>query len=218
METESYAKSFQSEEAVQKYEKIIYSDDSYDSFIWNIESHKVVSIFRARARHSDEIVNLDYACGTGRIISLLEKFTKESSGIDVSEQMISVARGKVSKAKLVVGDISENEEILEPRYDIITLFRYVLNAEPASRKIILSHLAARLDSESGRLIFNGQGNKHSLRHVTLQFCPNSNERINEMSYGKTRKLIESCGLEIISWYGFGVLLPFLHSSWICTTS
>ena len=199
LETESYSKSFQSEETVQKYEEIVYSDDSYDSFIWNIEAHKVVSIFRARARHSDEIVNLDYACGTGRIISLLEKFTKESSGIDVSEQMISVARGKVSKAKLVVGDISENEEILEPRYDIITLFRYVLNAEPVSRKIILSRLAARLDSESGRLIFNGQGNKHSLRHVTLQFCPNSNERINEMSYGETRELIESCGLEIISW-------------------
>jgi len=210
----NYSNSFQTEEAARKYENFVYAKNSYDSFIWGIQSRKLISIFEKIGKKTNPIIHLDYACGTGRILSLAENLTKESTGIDVSENMISIARKKVKKAKMLVGDVSENDDILAPHYDVITLFRFILNTEPSIRNKIMNSLVSHLRAPHGRLIFDIQGNRHSLRHLTIKLRPKPGERINEMSYKDVRRLVEDCGLDIESWCGFGVLPPVLHRSWL----
>ena len=129
---------------------------------------------------------------------------------------ISIAKIKVKNARLVVGGVSENDDILAPYYDVITLFRFILNAEPLLRNKVMNCLACHLHDPEDRLIFNVQGNKHDLRHLTIKWRPRHGERINEMTYKEIRQVVEYCGLEIESWYGFGVFPPLLHRSWLAS--
>lgn len=212
MPTKNYSESFQNHESAKFYEDVVYGSRSYDKFIWELQSTRLASIFDELNRSHSGLTHLDFACGTGRIISFVENFTKESTGIDISESMLSVAKKKITKAKLLVGDISDNQDICVTTYSVITTFRFFLNAEPPLRKRVMEFLSARLDGSEARLIFNIQGNKHSLRHLAIKWRTKKGERINEMSYIEVRQLVEESGLEIESWHGFGVVPPFLHRS------
>lgn len=208
----SYSESFQTDEAVTHYEDTVYSADSYDSFIWKIQSKQLSAIFNNLNENHKGLEHLDYASGTGRIISFVENLTENSTGLDISDKMISVARKKVKQAKFYVADLSKNPEICNSPYDVITAFRFFLNAEPEVRTGVMTALASRLKGPKSRLVFDVHGNLTSLRHVTIKLRPKSGERINEMSYGEARQLVEDAGLEIESCYGFGVIPPGIHRS------
>lgn len=212
MPTKNYSESFQNRESAKFYEEVVYGPGSYDQFIWELQSTRLASIFDELSRSHRGLTHLDFACGTGRIISFLENFTKESTGIDISESMLSIAKKKVTKAKLLVRDISNNQDIDAATYSVITTFRFFLNAEPPLRKTVMAFLSERLDGSEGRLIFDIQGNKHSLRHLAIKWRTKKGERGNEMSYNEVRQLVEDSGLEIESWHGFGVVPAFLHRS------
>lgn len=212
MASKKYSESFLTHESAKYYENVVYGSRSYDKFVWELQSARLASIFDKLKETHNGLTHLDFACGTGRIISFVENYTKESTGIDISESMLSIAKDKVTKAKLLMGDISSNHEICATSYSVITTFRFFLNAEPPLRKRMMEFLSAHLNGSEARLIFNIQGNKHSLRHLAIKWRTNKGERINEMSYIEVRQLVEESGLEIESWHGFGVVPPFLHRS------
>src|SRR6266568_3188375 len=57
---------------------------------------------------SDKIDSyLDFACGTGRIISSIEQFATYSCGIDISESMLQSARSKSSKSVFFCLDLTK---------------------------------------------------------------------------------------------------------------
>lgn len=205
-----YSASFQSDAAAKRYEEVIYAKSGHDHFIWILQRKRVLTLFESLRTTHDGLTHLDFACGTGRVISAVQTMTATSTGLDSSKNMLSVAREKVENAELLEGDILENPNIVGFDYDVISAFRFFLNTEPELRKETIASLASRLRGDKSRLIFNIQGNSQSLRHLSIVYRSRRGERHNEMSYEEVRQLVEGAGLEIESWYGFGICPPLLH--------
>src|ERR1017187_9589199 len=141
----NYSDRFQAKSAVADYEAKEYGAGSYSSFIWDLQRpvlEKIVSDFRRT--QTGQVRLLDFACGTGRVIASLEPLVDAAEGIDISENMVEVARKKCRTARLLVGDILANPEILQKKYDVITSFRFLLNVEPELRSRVLQRLRGGL--------------------------------------------------------------------------
>jgi SAM-dependent methyltransferase len=184
------------------YESNVYADDSYDSCIWELE--KEILAIEIGLIKKKEIKYFDFACGTGRIISYMESLADESTGIDVSENMLNIAKSKVQKAQLFLCDLITNDIINDKLYDLITAFRFFLNAQDDLRTKIMPLLSAKLNND-GIIIFNIHGNSFSfhLLPVILGRLGIKKVKLNHLSYFKTLKLINNSNLNLIRVYGVG---------------
>lgn len=70
---------------------------------------------------------LELGCGTGTILDGLSSF-ESLTGIDRSPEMLAIARGKVPRARLVEGDISDFD--LGERFDVVICVFDTLNHLP----------------------------------------------------------------------------------------
>jgi SAM-dependent methyltransferase len=215
--TTNYADRFQQKDAVASYEGEEYGAESYSSCIWRRQRPVLEQIVKDfRAAHSGPVRLLDFACGTGRVLSTLELLVDAADGVDISENMVAVARTKCTKARLLVGDVLAKPELLAASYDVISCFRFLLNTEPALRARILRRLRQTLRTPDGLLLVNVHGNSHSLRHPAILWRRwrerggKSNAMLNEMSPTETRKLLAECGFEVVRQFGFGVLPPTIY--------
>ncbi len=105
---------------------------------------------------------LDFACGTGRILSVVEDKVASSDGVDISEEMAMLAKGKCSRSNISVGNIVTNPDLANADYGIVTSFRFLLNTDPLTREQVLIELRKRLANSKGVLIVNVHGNRSSL--------------------------------------------------------
>src|ERR1700733_4063114 len=99
--TGAYSGRFQEKSAVAEYEAREYGEGSYASFIWDMQRpvlEKIVADFRRT--QPGPVRLLDFACGTGRVVASLEPLVDMAEGVDISENMVEVARGKCPKVKL----------------------------------------------------------------------------------------------------------------------
>lgn len=209
----SYSNRFQSEQSAKDYEGLIYKEKSYDSFLWSIQYpflRKLVSEF-VKNKTTAQLKHLDFACGTGRIIGDISDIFSNSVGIDVSSSMIKIARGKYPDCEFRVGDILKDPEIAEYDYDVITAFRFFLNAEPDLRKSIIKDLSSRLKNSNSLLIFNIHGFQKSIR-TFAKFFHKEDVIFNEMSYREVMDLINHGDLEVIQVLGFGFFPRRLYYS------
>lgn len=165
----SYRESFQTAERAAEYDYIQYAEGSISDLIWQIEAPTLERIVRGFKRIWGHIDYLDFACGSGRILSLLETHVETATGIDVSQAMLDRARAKVNKARLLCRDLTADDGDLEGRYDLITAFRFFLNAEPTLRREILQQLAHRLKGPESRLVLNIHGNILSYKLILLPY-------------------------------------------------
>ncbi len=213
----NYSDRFQKKEAVAAYDAGEYGAGSYSSFIWDLERpvlEKIVADFR-RTR-SGPVRLLDFACGTGRVIASLERLVDAAEGIDISENMVAVAREKCRRARLQVGDVLSQPELLQKPYDVITSFRFLLNAEPALRSRVLKKLRAVLREPDGLLAVNVHGNSRSLRHPAVVWrrwrerTKKTGAMLNEMSPAETEELLRENGFQIVRRLGFGMLPPAFY--------
>lgn len=211
--TINYADRFQQQDAVAFYDAGEYGKESYSSFIWQRQRPALEQILKDfRAAQSGPVRLLDFACGTGRVLSALEPLVDAADGVDISENMVAVARTKCTKARLQVGDVLAEPQLLADSYDVISCFRFLLNTEPGLREKILRRLRAVLRAE-GRLLVNVHGNSRSLRHPAIVWRRwrerdgKNNVMLNEMSPAETRKLLADCGFEVVRQFGFGILPP-----------
>lgn len=94
---------------------------------------------------------LDFACGTGRILKEGENLFPDSTGYDVSKSMLAECRKLCTRSKIECIDINEKEG--RRKFDVITAFRFFLNAEMEMRKSVLRRLYEILDDD-GTLIAN----------------------------------------------------------------
>ena len=215
-EPTSYSSRFQDRAAVEAYESKEYGTGSYSSQVWERQRPVVGQIIRDFQRGRTPPVRLlDFACGTGRVLASVESLVDAADGIDISENMIALARTKCRKAKLQLGDILAQPELLQKNYDLITAFRFLLNVEPAVRARVLRRLREVIRPE-GRLIVNVHGNSRSLRHPTIVWrrwrerSQPTGAMLNEMSPAETRELLHKSGFEIVQQFGFGMLPPTLY--------
>jgi SAM-dependent methyltransferase len=166
---ESYARAFQSELSANRYEYVVYAQESSATILWSVERdiliHLIKEFCQAETRQID---SLDFACGTGRIVEVIENLVSTSTAIDVSRHMINISRTKTRKTAYICGDITQGE-YLDNKYDLITCFRFLTNAEEELRIKTLSALRRRLRDQDSILIVNGHGNPLSYRLLTLPY-------------------------------------------------
>lgn len=81
------------------YDELMHSDVPYDKWCDYIEN-----IFSSCGAEPDTICEL--ACGTGSMTSRLEQRGYSLTGVDISQDMLDVAEGKVKAAPLICCDMS----------------------------------------------------------------------------------------------------------------
>lgn len=213
----SYASRFQQKNAAVDYESQEYGANSYSASMWQLQRPALEQILKDFRHERPEPVRLlDFACGTGRVLSCLEQWADAADGIDISASMVDVARTKCTKAQLLVGDILAQPELLQKSYDVISCFRFILNAEPEMRERILGRLREVLRQPDGLLLVNVHGNSRSLRHPTVLWrrwrerTKKTDAQRNEMSPDEVKQLLHKSGFQIVRQLGFGVLPPTLY--------
>jgi len=215
--TKSYSGRFQEKEAVAAYDTKEYGAGSYSSKIWELQRPVVEGILRQfQIQHQRLPSLLDYACGTGRVLSQVESLAATADGIDISPQMVQSARTKCVKSRLQVGDILTQPELLSATYDVITAFRFLLNVEPEIRRRTLERLREVIRQPDGLLLVNVHGNSRSLRHPAIVWrrwrerSGPGDTMLNELSPAAVRTLLEDSGFQVIRQFGFGFLPPTLY--------
>jgi hypothetical protein len=123
--------------------------------------------------------------------------------------MLAIAKEKLKRTEIIEADITA-ENILKPRkFNLITAFRFFLNAEPDLRSVAIGALAELLD-EDGYLVFNNHQNSGS-PWIKLRYAhyrkKNPEGTFNVMSIEQMTKLVESVELQIIEIYPVGFFHP-----------
>ena len=203
----SYRESHKYEGKGTEYEAY-YQNKAWQRFLWSREQEIILRILEKYFTGRD-VHLLDFACGTGRITELLENRVKTSTGIDVSGSMLAIAREKLKRTEIIETDITA-KNVLKPRkFNLITAFRFFLNAEPELRSAAIKAIAELLD-EDGYFVFNNHQNSGSpwikLRY-TRHRKKNPEGTFNIMSIEQMKMLVEGAEMEIVEIYPAGFFNP-----------
>ena len=210
MSDHSYSRRFQHETAVEHYEFVEYAPTSYSSHIWQLQMPVLTDIMRRYKSQTEPSRLLDFACGTGRILSFLADQVNTVEGVDISASMAQVAKQKCPDAYIHVGDILADPSLATADYHIITMFRFLLNTEPAMRIRVLRELRKRLVAKNGILIANVHGNSASARSVAVWYRQSiRGESHAMMSRVEIKRMFQESGFDVIEEFGFGVVPPSL---------
>jgi len=200
-----------------------YATLSWRKYLWSQEQY-VLDHFLDNYMGGQEIKLLDFACGTGRIAGFLESRVGASAAVDVSRSMLDEAQKKLQRTELIEADLTRNNILAGRTFNLITAFRFFLNAEPALRLEALSVMVSLL-SEDGYLVFNNHRNKTSPLIWSRYFLSKVRKtNLRFMSISETRELARNVGLEIIRIYPVGLLpfpkvkLPDKYNHWVDRTA
>ncbi|MCX6930316.1 MAG: class I SAM-dependent methyltransferase [Verrucomicrobia bacterium] len=207
----SYREHFSTDTAAASYEQGEYAPGSYASLLWVLEQETLSSWADEFRKSRSQMQYLDFASGTGRVPSFMERYVDSSTSIEISESMASVARQRLKRTKVLCADITAENAVVEGQYDLITAFRFFLNAEPALRTAAMRALVARLKDDDSWLVFNNHGNlwsikllawpMHRLRRLGKGWLPKG----NYLRHAEVMRLIEDAGLRLVRRTGLGVL-------------
>jgi len=190
---------------------MLFSKNPHRALIWKMEQ-KILTKIVHKFVNNGPIQHLDFACGTGRIISFLEPLVETSTGVDVSSSMLEVAENVTKNANLIHADITRENVLGEEKFNLITAFRFFPNAEPSLRLEALASIKKYM-KPGAIFIFNNHKNNlcpghlitrlgHSIiRLVTF----NQKGRYRLMSHKEVFKLMSDQGFEILSIYHTGIL-------------
>lgn len=185
-----------------------------EEFYWLYFEKPLLQKIFLRHSQSKQKRYLDFAVGTGRILAVVGQYFSHVVGLDVSEDMMLVAKNKVPKAEFIRMDITR-EKLDIGKFDVISSFRFLLNAEPELREKALKSLRTAID-DNGVLIVNNHLNGTSLIGI---IC-----RIRNLIKGKehhiiltdndVRILMASCGFKVVEYYGFGFIPAWRNRFWL----
>jgi SAM-dependent methyltransferase len=217
---EAFQTAFVEPDSGVSWDEQVYSEGSYESRIWDLQKPFVENVFQERLKRGRPLRFLDFACGTGRVLLALNHYADEATGLDISAAMLDQAREKTSGVRLVRADIVRQPNVLVEQFDVITAFRFFLNAPSQLRRQVMEALSARLRDDHSVLVFNIHGNASSVvgiwRHLRGRRRPAGAE---SLSLSEIRRLVAGAGLRIEDWRGYGVtprrlnrgiLAPFMH--------
>ena len=204
------------------YDAKLFAPGSFDAVIWESEQRLLDRIVLEHVPRRQRY--LDFACGTGRVLSHLERSFATSVGLDISAStlegllatapivvapdisatMLGVARERVRTARLVEGDATRDPGVLGGRrFDFISAFRFFLTAQPSLRDAAMGFLASALRDNDSRLLFNVHGNRFSTRALVAAKAKLTREQFSSMSIAESVDLAARHGLEVVEWYGVG---------------
>lgn len=203
---------------VRNYDENVYSSRSFGTLITQVERDFLRRVLERFPKPS-QINYLDFACGSGRVVTFMEDFVGHARGIDVAEPMLEIARQKARKAELVCRDITDPAAAVEDRYDLITSFRLFLNAEPGLRAAAMRAASARLKDESSRFVFNNHAILPSYKLLSWgatharSLVTGKPPTMGTLTHRMVKKLVSDAGMEIEETFDYDVLsgkaLPLL---------
>ena len=211
----SYGDSHKAEGMGERYDHL-YATDLWHMFLWSREQ-RILSDFLDSYFQGRDIHLLDFACGTGRLTSFFENRVTTSVGVDVSESMLEKARQRLNRTELIQADLTKGNVLQGRKFNLITAFRFFLNAEPKLRQAVMAVLVPLL-TEDGYFVFNNHRNISSpmVRLRYIWGCKIRGGRGNFMSTKEMKNLVEDFGLEVAKIFPVGFLsLPkgSLPESW-----
>lgn len=180
------------------------NQNKYDSVIWDkfVKPYLRANLKELAAKGSKKY--LDFACGTGRILNQGNYYFDDVTGIDISEEMLKEARKRVPDATFHCQDVTTTDNISQ-KFDCVTLFRFILNAEPELRKEVLCWLYEHMEDD-GVLIFNNHMNLYSVRGlITWISRLFGNKKVNYLTTKQVTDDLTSAGFTITSCKNFWVL-------------
>jgi SAM-dependent methyltransferase len=143
---------------------------------------------------------LDFACGTGRITSLVEPLARESYGVDVSSSMLAEATRKCPRTRFVLRDLTK-EPLDHTDFHLATAFRFFGNAQDDLRRAAFAAVSRHL-VRGGYFVFNNHRNLGSGR-ARLQRAAGRFEDHADLDLTKIRRLMTPAGLEVVRMTGIG---------------
>lgn len=179
--------------------------NKYRAMIWKKESNILKKI--VKYKFNNNVNNfLDFACGSGRILNFLSSKTNQSTGLDISKEMINLADDKKSSSvKLIEGDITNDSKLLNnEKYDLITAFRFFPNAQQDLRNQSMKALANHL-KDTGLLIFNNHKNHTSFIYAIARLIGRKKVHMSSMKHDEVLSIINKYGLEIKEIHHMGLI-------------
>lgn len=179
------------------YEEGYYRDQ------WELIERPLLHSLLTDLRNSVGENCLDFACGTGRITQLAEGIFPSVVGVDVSATMLTQARLNCSKASLIEQDITSSA--LDRKFDVITAFRFFLNAQPKLRASALQAIHGSL-RDGGRLVLNIHVNSSSMLGYAYRIRNFVRRRIiaKTCSIAEIRTYLLQAGfvVDTLTWYSY----------------
>lgn len=210
MSKESYVASHTTPGKGEQYDQF-YNTDPWHRWLWAREQQVLTQLLREQFK-GRPVDALDFACGTGRITSALEPQVRSITGVDVSESMLEMARRKLKKAELYHGNLLDGPVFPPRQFDLITAFRFFVNAEQPLRLAALKALEPYL-APNGILVFNNHQNLDSAYiQITKAYAKAKGFKFaNTLSMRECEELVATIGLEIVHVYPVAMFhLPRLH--------
>lgn len=187
-----------------------YDDDLWDpraakGLDWLIEQQLLADVVRDLAPAAPRTC-ADFACGTGRILHFLSGRFPSVTGIDISAEMLRLARSRCPQAVLVEGDVTVDRDLAPGPFDLITAFRFFLNAEPALRSQALTWMRSAL-RPGGAVVANFHLNPASIRgrYLRLRTSGTAKPAPAMMSTDEAGRLLEAHGFTVCQVIGYGFL-------------
>jgi len=183
----------------------------YRKYLWEVERNILKDI--VNDFFNGKIQNyLDFACGTGRVLSFLESSSSRSVGLDISNSMLETAKNEVQSSNLICGDITRESNLLNGQvFDLITAFRFFLRAQPKLRDEVMGKLVENL-AVDGHIVFNIHNNKTSVSNIISKLYTKikygSVKVRDEMSFDEVETLTANHGLVIVKTYPYSTFPIF----------
>lgn len=199
-----YRHSHKSEEHAHKYEGLV-TEGRYYSVLWEWEQKQIKEIVDSRCKGGAGTA-LDFACGTGRIVRLLEGRFNKTVGLDISSAMVAQAEKKSRSTEFVVGDATEQADLVSDRFDLIISFRFFLNAQDELRKSVIAFMNSALKSD-GVIIFNVHLQESSLQSKLLKlwWSLRKEQSLPTLSIEHMSELLQTHDISIVETRHYGVL-------------
>lgn len=204
-EARSYRQSHLGADKARSYDEDLWDFRAAKGLDWLVEQQLLSDVLRIAVPPGARSA-ADFACGTGRVLEFLSRYFPSPVGIDVSPDMLALARARCPQATLILGDVTTQHDLAPGPFDLITAFRFFLNAEPSLRSQVLAWMGSSL-RPGGVVVANFHLNPASLRgtYLRLRLRAARATRLPMMSINDACRLFEEHAFTIRQILGYSFL-------------
>jgi O-antigen/teichoic acid export membrane protein/SAM-dependent methyltransferase len=199
----SYRASHLGAEKALSYDEDLWDPQAAKGLDWLVEQQLLADIIRTSVAPLPQAV-ADFACGTGRVLEFLCRHFPSPVGIDISPDMLALAHDRCPQATVILGDVTSSPGLAPGPFDLITAFRFFLNAEPDLRGEVLAWMRGSL-RPGGMVVANFHLNPLSLRGAYLRARMTPSARPPMMSAKDAGQLFAAHGFAVRRILGYSFL-------------
>lgn len=205
--TGAYRDEFADARRAERYDEHEYGVSSWSSLLWNLERDFLQAALDNPVFVPNRARYLDFACGTGRVTELIGQSFAETVGVDISEAMLERARKRLPHGIFIAGDIVDQPHLVRGPFDLVSMFRFVLNADPQDRAAALAWARTLMRDDASRLVVNNHANlwtHKAIPHVVRKLRhPRRPVTGNVLTHRQMVGLATSAGFTVESVHGLG---------------